>query len=78
MFQDALKEKFDQQRLQLDYSKSQALDALKEEVFRMEDHNNLALQELSNLHKIEVQQQTQTLRDELMKLTDERQKQEVS
>ncbi|XP_040213527.1 pericentrin isoform X2 [Rana temporaria] len=75
--QDALKEKFDQQRLQLDYSKSQALDALKEEVFRMEDHNNLALQELSNLHKMEVQQQTQTLRDELMKLTDERQKQEL-
>ncbi|XP_073489796.1 pericentrin isoform X2 [Aquarana catesbeiana] len=75
--QDALKEKLDQQRLQLDFEKSQALDTLKEEVFRMEDHNKLALQELSNLHKIEVQQQTQTLQDELIKLTDERQKQEL-
>ncbi|XP_077304306.1 pericentrin isoform X2 [Lithobates pipiens] len=74
---DDLKEKLDQQRLQLDFDKSRALDALKEEVFRMEDHNKLALQELSNLHKIEVQQQTQTLQDELMKLTDERQKQEL-
>nr|DBA19924.1 TPA: hypothetical protein GDO54_015680 [Pyxicephalus adspersus] len=75
--QDDLKEKLYQQRLQLEQEKSQALDALQEEVLRMEDHNKLALQELSSLHKVEVQQHTQTLQNEMVKLTGERQQQEL-
>ncbi|KAM9305648.1 pericentrin [Gastrophryne carolinensis] len=75
--QDDLKEKLDQQCLQLEYEKSQALDALKEEVLRMEERNALALQELSCLHEIEVQKQTQALQDELTKLKADLQKQEA-
>ncbi|XP_063789326.1 pericentrin [Pseudophryne corroboree] len=73
-----LKEKLDQQRYQLEEEKFQALDAIQEEVLRMEAHNKLALEELRDLQKTEVHQQTQTLQSELKKMTEDLQKQELT
>ncbi|XP_075036545.1 pericentrin [Mixophyes fleayi] len=74
---DDLREQLEQQRYQLDEENSQALDALREEVLRMEAQHQLALEELRDLQRIEVQQQTQKLQDELRKMTEDFQKQEL-
>ncbi|XP_069589372.1 pericentrin isoform X2 [Ranitomeya imitator] len=72
-----LKEELDQQLFQIEEEKKQALNVLQEEVLRMEAQNQLALQELRDLHKVEVEHQTVKLQEELKKRTEELHKQEL-
>ncbi|XP_073502858.1 pericentrin isoform X2 [Phyllobates terribilis] len=72
-----LKQELDQQLFQIEVEKKQALNVLQEEVLRMESQNQLALQELRDLHKVEVEHQTIKLQEELKKATEELQKQEL-
>ncbi|KAM8934137.1 pericentrin [Pelodytes ibericus] len=75
-----LNEKLEQQRCQLEEDKNQALDALREHVLQMERNNLLALQELQDLHRTEVQnslEHSQDVKDELSKLKEQLEKQEL-
>ncbi|XP_063286110.1 pericentrin isoform X2 [Pelobates fuscus] len=74
-------EKLSQLRSQLEAEKNQALDALREEVLQMEEQNRLVLQELQDLHRAQVYEesleQSQKLQTELNRLKEELQKQEL-
>ncbi|XP_069839189.1 pericentrin isoform X2 [Dendropsophus ebraccatus] len=72
-----LRLQLDQQLLQLEEEKKRALDVLQEEVLRMEAQNQLALQELRDLHKVEVEHQTLHLQEEMKKMAEELHKQEL-
>ncbi|XP_077128520.1 pericentrin isoform X3 [Ranitomeya variabilis] len=72
-----LKQELDQQLFQIEEEKKQALNVLQEEVVRMEAQNQLALQELRDLHKVEVEHQTIKLQEELKKTTEELHKREL-
>ncbi|XP_044159306.1 pericentrin isoform X1 [Bufo gargarizans] len=74
---DDLRQKLEQQLFQLEEEKKQALDILQEEVLRMEAQNRLAVQELRDLHKVGVDHQTARLQEEVKKVTEELQKQEL-
>ncbi|XP_053327936.1 pericentrin [Spea bombifrons] len=76
-----MNEKLSRLRSQLEEEKRQALDALREEVLQMEQQNKLALEELQDLHRAEVQQKTleqsQKMHDEVTTLKEHLQKQEI-
>ncbi|KAG8432539.1 hypothetical protein GDO86_016975 [Hymenochirus boettgeri] len=77
---EELKRKLDNQRSVLVQEKIQALDSLQGELQKIELENQFSLQELRDLHLVEVQkslEQTQILQDELSKLTDQLQEQEL-
>ncbi|XP_056392614.1 pericentrin [Hyla sarda] len=71
-----LRQQLDQQLFKLEEEKKQALNLLQEEVLRMEAQNQLALQELSDLHKVEVEHQTLKLQEEMEIMREELHKQE--
>ncbi|XP_073433634.1 pericentrin isoform X2 [Dendrobates tinctorius] len=75
--EEDLKQELDQQLFQIEEEKKQALNVLQEEVLRMEAQNQLALQELRNLHKVEVENQAIKLQEELKKTTEELHKREL-
>ncbi|KAM4024863.1 pericentrin isoform 2-T2 [Anomaloglossus baeobatrachus] len=72
-----LRQALDQQLFRLEDEKKRALDVLQEEVLRMEAENRLALQELRDLHKVEVEHQTMKLQEELKTTTEELHRQEL-
>ncbi|KAM4626955.1 pericentrin [Discoglossus pictus] len=71
-----LKVRLEEQRHKLEEMKNQALDALRGEVLLMEEQNQKALQELHNMHKVEVQQQN-VQQEELRKQSEQLQKYEL-
>ncbi|KAM3916606.1 pericentrin [Leptodactylus fuscus] len=72
-----LRQKLEQQLFQLEEDKKQALDLLQEEVLGMEVLHQRALQELRDLHKVEVENQTIELQEELKKMSEELHRQEL-
>ncbi|XP_075685669.1 pericentrin isoform X2 [Rhinoderma darwinii] len=72
-----LREKIEQQFHQLEEEKNQAFDILQDEVLRMEAQNQFSLQEVRDLHKVEVEHQTIKLKEEIEKMKENLHKQEL-
>ncbi|XP_066431819.1 pericentrin isoform X2 [Eleutherodactylus coqui] len=72
-----LRQRLDQQLFHLEEVKKQALDVLQGEVVQMEAQNQLNLQELHDLHNVEVEQHTLKLQTEKEKMIEELRKQEM-
>ncbi|XP_018091514.1 pericentrin isoform X2 [Xenopus laevis] len=79
--EEAHMEELDHQRCVLEQEKIQALDVLQEELQKIEQQHQIALQELQGLHNVEVKkmslEETGKLQLEIRKLKDEIQKQEI-